>query len=106
MKTLRLLFPAALLLLGALTTNFLLPMPTAEAQVFGRVRARVSRSSGLWEITNSTGTMAVVRYRVAFRGTGDWRNHRAFVQSHSVRLLGYDANTYDFQIVDMTQNPY
>ncbi len=106
MKIFRHVLAASLILLGLVTTNAILPAPTAQAQLFGRVKARMSRSTGLWEIVNTTGSTAVVRYAVATRGTSDWRNHKAFVPPNSTRMLGYDINTYDFKIVAVDKQGY
>src|SRR5450432_2095120 len=101
MKIIRLFLASTLILLGVVATGAILPAPAAQAQLFGRVKARMSRSTGLWEIVNSTGSTAVVRYAVATRGTSDWRNHKAFVPPNSTRMLGYDIKAYDFKILQV-----
>jgi hypothetical protein len=106
MKILRVLLSGSLILLGIITSNAILPARTAEAQLLGRVKARMSRSTGLWEIVNSTNVTAVVRYAVTTRGTSEWRNHKAFVPPSSTRMLGYDIKTYDLKIVQVDKQGY
>ncbi len=107
MKTIRSLLAGTVILLGLITANAILPPPTAQADVFGRVKARMSRSTGVWEIVNHTNTLAVVQYAVALRGTNDWHTHRpAYVPPNSTRMLGYDINTYDFKILQVENRPY
>ena len=107
MKIIRSLLAGTMILLGLITTSAFLPAPTAQAEVFGRVKARMSRSTGVWEIVNHTNTLAVVQYAVALRGTNDWRTRKpAFVPPNSTRMLGYDINTYDFKIVQVENRPY
>ena len=106
MKTIRFLLAGTLFTLGLITANAILPAPAAQAQIFGQVKARMSRQSGLWEIVNSTNTTAVVRYAVATRGTSDWRSHKAFVPSKQARLLGYDINYYDLKITSVDKLGY
>jgi hypothetical protein len=107
MKTIRFILAGTLTLLGLITANAILPVPAAQAEVFGRVKARMSRSTGVWEIVNHTNTLAVVQYAVALRGTNDWRTRKpAYVPPNSTRMLGYDINTYDFKIVQVENRPY
>ena len=106
MKILHRLLAGSLLLLGVITATAILPAPVAQAQLFGRVKARMSRSTGLWEIVNSTNSTAVVRYAVTTRGTSDWRNHKAFVPPNSTRMLGYDINTYEFKILQVDKQGF
>jgi hypothetical protein len=106
MKFLHRLLAVSLILLGLITATAIIPAPMAQAQLFGRVKAHMSRSTGLWEIVNSTNSTAVVRYAVTTRGTRDWRNHKAFVPPKSTRMLGYDIKTYDFKIVQVDKQGY
>jgi len=106
MKILRQLFAGAFLLLGVITASAILPAPAAHAQLFGRVKARPSRTAGIWEIVNTTNSMMIVKYAVATRGTSNWRTHKAYVQANSTRMLGYDLKTYDFKIVQVDKGGY
>ncbi len=106
MKTLRPFLAGALILLGAITASALLPVPAAAVDLFGRVKARMSRQTGLWEIVNTTSTTAVVRYGIATRGTSDYRVHKAFVPPNQTRMLGYDIKYYDLKIVSVEKLGY
>ncbi len=106
MKSIRPLVAGTLLLLGAITASTLLPVPAAGMDLFGRVKARMSRQTGLWEIVNSTSTTAVVRYGVAARGSNDWRSHKAFVPANQTRMLGYDIKYYDLKITSVDKLGY
>ena len=107
MKFIRPFLAGALILLGAITASAILPAPAAHAMdLFGRVKARMSRQTGLWEIVNSTSTTAVVRYGIAARGSNDWRYHKAFVPANQTRMLGYDIKYYDLKIVSVDKLGY
>ena len=106
MKILRHLLPGIFLLLGVISVSAILPAPTAQAQLFGRVKARPSRTAGIWEIVNSTNSMMIVKYAVATRGTSNWRTHKAYIQANSTRMLGYDLKTYDLKLVQVDKGDY
>ena len=106
MKNIRPILAGAMILLAAITASAVLPVPAAQADLFGRVKARMSRQTGLWEIVNSTSTTAVVRYGTAVRGSNDWRFHKAFVPANQTRMLGYDIKYYDLKIVSVDKLGY
>jgi hypothetical protein len=106
MKTIRPFLAGALILLGTITASTILPVPAAGMDLFGRVKARMSRQTGLWEIVNSTSTTAVVRYGIAAKGSSDWRYHKAFVPANQTRMLGYDIKYYDLKIVSVDKLGY
>jgi len=106
MKFIRPFVAGTLLLLGAVTASSILPVPAAAMDLWGRVKARMSRQTGLWEIVNSTSTTAVVRYGTAARGSNDWRYHKAFVPANQTRMLGYDIKYYDLKIVSVDKLGY
>lgn len=105
MKLLRILFTSAALFVGFVCTTAVLPVPSARAAtfwIFGGVRAHVSRSTGLWMITNSMNSQVAVKYRAKLRGTDLWQYHNATIPANSDRFLGYDSKTYNLQVVSHT----
>ena len=105
MKLLRILFTSATMLLGMITASAFFPVPAAHASIFGifgGVHAHVSRSTGLWMITNSTNSQVTAKYRSTLRGSGIWANHTATIPANSDRLLGYDSKMYKLQVISHT----
>jgi len=109
MKIIRSLVTAISIFAGVIVLDAVWPAPAASAQIFidlGRVRARMNRQTGLWEIVNSSTKTAVVRYSVTQVGTSDWRSHKAFIPPKSTRMLGYDIKYYDFKITQVDKQNY